>query len=320
MINTINIVDEANYAEIMKKEIEPYLAKIRTEGEFTSFDGKKLHYEAHLIPNARGNVVIVHGFTEFAEKFREMAYYFIQNGFNAFALDNRGHGHSYRIDGDKHTVRLNKFNDYIEDLNIFATQIVKKQNSLPMYLYCHSMGGGIGARFLQVYPSVFEKAILSSPMIAAQTGVPIPLAKILMGTASAIGFKYTSVPTMCHFNPNATYVNSSDTSKARFDYFLSKKIAEPNYQTAGPAFGWVSEAVKLTNTILKDKNCKRVSAKVLVFQPESDAKVISSYQNKFVAKLPYGELVYIPNSKHEIFGATNDVLTGYLNKIFEFLS
>ncbi len=319
MINTIKIIDEANYAEIMKTEVEPYLAKLRTEGIFTSFDGKKMHYEAHTIPNARGNVVIVHGFTEFAEKFREMAYYFLQNGFNTFAIDNRGHGHSYRIGGDNHTVRLNKFNDYIEDLNIFTTQVVMKKNSLPLYLYCHSMGGGIGARYLQVYPTVFEKAILSSPMICAQTGVPVPIAKTLMGLASVVGLKHKSVPTMCNFNPNAKYENSSDTSKARFEYFLSKKVAEPNYQTAGPAFGWVSEALKLTDILLKDKNCKRVAAKVLIFQPQHDAKVISSYQNKFVAKLPYGELVYIPNSKHEIFGATNDVIEGYLNKIFEFL-
>lgn len=320
MINIAQLVDEKNYASVMQNEVEPFLAEIRTEGLFNTFDGKQIHYEAHTVNNAKGNVVIVHGFTEFAEKFREMAYYFVKNGFNAFAIDNRGHGHSYRPAGDIHTVRVNKFADYVEDLDVFAREVVRPfADNIPMYLFSHSMGGGIAARYLQVHPDMFEKAILSSPMICAQPGAPVPLAKAIMGVTATLGLKNVSVPTMCKFNPNASYLNSSDTSRERFEYFLSKKIAEPNYQTAGPSFGWVNEALKLTDQLLDDNNCRRVAAKVLVFQPEHDAKVISSYQDIFVDKLSDARLVHIKNSKHEIFGATNDVVKVYLDKIFEFL-
>jgi len=320
MTNIAQIVDEKNYASVMKNEVEPFLAEIRTDGYFNTFDGKRLHYEAHTVENARGNVVIVHGFTEFAEKFREMAYYFVKNGFNAFAIDNRGHGHSHRMAGDIHTVRLNKFADYVEDLDVFAREVVKPfAPDIPMYVYCHSMGGGIVARYLQVHPEMFEKAILSAPMICAQPGAPVPLAKVLMGATARLGLKNVSVPTMCKFNPEASYLNSSDTCKERFEYFLEKRKNNPAYQTAGPSFGWVNEALKLTNQLLDDNNCRRISAKVIVFQPEQDAKVISSYQDKFVDKLNDGRLVHIRNSKHEIFGATNDVMKVYLEKIFEFL-
>ena len=60
-------------------------------------------------------------------------------------------------------------------------------------------------------------------------------------------------------------------------------------------------------------------AKVLIFQPERDSKVISSYQNTFADKLSDAQLVFVPGSKHEIFGTTNDVLQGYLDKIFDLL-
>lgn len=320
MTNIAELVDEKNYAAVMKNEVEPFLAKIRTEGFFNTFDGKQIHYEAHTIDNARGNVVIVHGFTEFAEKFREMAYYFVKNGFNAFALDNRGHGHSYRMTGDKETVRLNKFDDYVEDLDIFAREVVKPfAGDIPMYAYSHSMGGGIVARYLSVHSDMFEKAILSAPMICAQTGVPLPFAKAVLGLTSAIGLKNVSVPTMCKFNPNPAFETSSDTSRARFEYFLSKKLEEPNYRTTGPSFGWVNESLKLTDRLLDTNNCRKISAKVIVFQPEQDARVLSPYQNKFVAKLNDAKLIYIENSKHEIFATTNDVMKIYLDKIFEFL-
>lgn len=320
MKNIISLVDEKDYAVVMQNEIEPFLAEIRTEGYFSSYDGKNIHYEAHTIDNAKGNVVIVHGFTEFAEKFREMAYYFVKNGYNAFALDNRGHGHSYRMHGSTETVRLNKFSDYIEDLDVFVKKIVKPQaDNLPMYVYSHSMGGGIAARYIQVHNDVFRKAILSSPMICAQTGAPVPLAKTVLGLVSSIGLKNASVPGMCKFNPDATYENSSDTCKERFEYFMTKRRSNAVYRTAGPSFGWVNEALKLTDHLLDDNNCKNVTAKVLIFQPERDNKVISSYQNTFAGKLSDAQLVFIPGSKHEIFGTTNDVLQGYLDKIFDFL-
>ena len=190
MKNVISLINEKGYAETMNNEIEPYLAEIRTEGYFSSFDGNNIHYEFHKTANAKGTVVLVHGFTEFAEKFREMDYYFIKNGFNTFALDNRGHGHSYRLKGSTQTVRLNKFSDYIEDLDAFVNKVVKpNSDNLPLYVFSHSMGGGIVARYIQVHNNVFEKAILSSPMICAQTGAPVPFAKRVMNFAHSGNIK-----------------------------------------------------------------------------------------------------------------------------------
>lgn len=321
MNNLITLVNEANYAEEMAEIVEPFLEKIREDGYFNTKDGNKIHFEAHTIKNAKGNIVLSHGFTESAEKFREMAYYFINNGYNTFALDHRGHGYSSRLPGKTETVRLNKFSDYIDDLNLFVNDIViPRGNGLPMYLFGHSMGGGIAARYIQVYTDVFEKVILSSPMICAQTGAPVPMAKVIMNATSSLGLKNVSVPFMCKFKPNATYEKSSDTSKARFEYYLNKKRLDPHYRTAGPTFNWVNEALKLTDLLLDDGNCARISAKVLIFQPEQDAKVISSYQDVFARKVRDAEIVHIANSKHECFATTNDVLEGYLNHIFDFLS
>lgn len=320
MKNLIEIVDEKNFAEIMQTVVEPYLETIREDGYFNTADGNRIHFEAHTVKNAKANLVLAHGFTESAEKFREMAYYFVNNGINTFALDHRGHGYSSRLPGNTETVRLNRFSDYIDDLDIFVRDIVlPRSNGLPMYLFGHSMGGGIAARYMQVHTDIFEKVILSSPMICAQTGAPVPLAKALMGITSKIGLKNVSVPTMCKFNPNATYENSSDTSKARYDYYLEKRRKDPHYRTTGPTFNWVNEALKLTDKLLDDNNCSRVAAEVIIYQPEQDARVISSYQDVFARKLPKAKLVHIQNSKHEIFATTNDVMKIYLDSLFEFL-
>lgn len=320
MRNIVPLIDEKNFSQMMQYEVEPFLAQIRTEGYFNSQDGKQLHYEAHTVNNARGNVVICHGFTEFGEKFREMAYYFVKNGFNAFALDHRGHGKSYRVSGKPETVGIGKFDDYINDLDVFVREIVTPMNeNKPMYIYAHSMGGAVAARYLQEHPEVFEKAVLTAPMICAEPGVSVPVAKAATSIVASIGFKNISVPGKCKFNPNAKFETSSDTSRARFDYYMDIKRNEPAYRTSGPTFGWLSESLKVTDKLLDDTLCKKISAKVIIFQPENDNRVISSYQNKFVEKVSDAGIVFVPHSKHEIFAATNDVLKGYLDKIFEFL-
>ena len=319
MIKVIAPIDEKNFKQIMENEVEPFLEKMRKDDYFISFDGNRIHYEAYVQDNAKANIVISHGFTESAEKFREMAYYFIKSGFNVFSIDHRGHGHSYRLkENDNETVRIGKFTDYVEDMHVFAQKIVKPSADLPMYIYAHSMGGGIAAEYLQVHNDVFEKAVLSSPMICAQTGAPVPLAKAMMKILGATPLKHVSVPGMCKFNPDATYENSSDTSKARFDYYMEKKIKNPVYRTAGPSFGWTDEALRLTDRLLDDERCKKITAQVLIFQPEEDKKVISSYQDTFAQKVKNAKIVHIKGSKHEIFNTTNDVLEGYLNQVIEF--
>ncbi len=319
MNDTIYPISEENYSDIMEQKVEPFLSRIRQDDTFISFDGKRIHYEAHIATNPKAVIVISHGFTESAEKFREMAYYFVLLGFSVFAIDHRGHGQSYKIPGYIETVQLNKFSDYIEDFNIFINNIVIPQTSgLPLYLYAHSMGGGIGALYLEQYNDVFSKAVLSSPMICPNTGMPIFAAKTVGAFMCGIGKGATSVPGRCKFNPYATYENSNDTSKPRFDYYQKKKLRNPALRTTGPSFGWANEAVRITDIILKDENCEKIDIPVLIFQPETDSQVLPEYQNEFADKLQNGELIFVPDAKHEIYASTNDVLEKYLNDISKF--
>lgn len=318
MNKTITVIDENNYAEIMEKEVEPYLSSIRKDGKFISFDGKRIHYEAYIIENAKANIVISHGFTESAEKFREMVYYFVKSGYNAFSIDHRGHGESYRLPGDNETVRLNNFSDYVEDFNIFIDEVVKKSApALPVYIYSHSMGGAVAARFIEEYPDKAQKAVLSSPMICADTGMPVPVTKALASAVCALGKSGASVPGMCKFDENKTYENSHDTSKARFDYYHAKRIKNPHLRTSGPSFGWVRTSMKMTDEALDENNINKISAEVLLLSAENDNRVLPEYQQKFAQKAGIS-LTVIPNTKHEIFMSENSVMESYLEKILDF--
>lgn len=315
-------VSEQDYAKDMTNRVEPYLAGIREDGYFKSFDGNEIHYEKYVIPDAEGTVVISHGFTESAEKFREMSFCFLTMKFNVFAIDHRGHGRSYRKYPDQpQLVCIDKFETYVKDLYAFVKNTVKPAvpADQPLYLYAHSMGGAIAAQFLQTYPGVFDKAVLSAPMIQAQMPMSPGLAAAMAQTFTVFGQGDKRVFAHGPYDPDATYENSHDTSKARFDYYHEKRNNEPLLQTNMASYRWVRESAKVVKKNLDPARCKNITCPLLLCQPETDTSVISEKENEFVSLLPNGRLVQFPNSRHEIFMSVDSTMLMYLQTIEKFL-
>ncbi len=321
-ITDIHPIDEENYAETMQTVIEPALAAIRKDGYMTFEGGRKLHYEYYLRPDAKGSIAISHGFTESAEKFREMDYYFLEAGYNVFAMDHRGHGFSSREVTDSRVAHVRHFSDYIGDYNAFVENVVKPHSGdLPLYLFSHSMGGAVAALYIQQYPDVFDKAILSSPMISPKTaGFPHWVTSVMAKAFILIGKRQNLVFTESDFNPDATYERSNDTSKARFDYYYDKRRNTPEYQTVGASYDWINESLKIIPIMLDPANCAKVKAKVLLLQPAIDDVVEMGPQEEFVSKIDGARLEKIPASKHEIYLSVNEGMEPYLQTIFSFLA
>ena len=295
-------VKEANYEETMTNVVEPYLKSVGEDGFFDGFDGKPIHYERYLAEDPVGTVVIVHGFTESAEKFREMSYNFLQMGMNVFAIDNRGHGRSYRM-------------------NCFMTKVVLKvRPELPRYLYAHSMGGAISVQYLQTYPGAFSKAVLSSPMIKANTAnLPHGVVLAISAPMVLLGKGNKKPGFMGGFDPNKTYKDSHDTSEARFNYYMKKRIADPALQTASPSYNWTKEAVLVTRKNLDPARCAKITVPVLLCQPEQDSAVIPEAEEQFVSLLPNGRLERFTDCKHEIYLSVDATVLEYLQTIESFL-
>ncbi|MGN0297812.1 MAG: alpha/beta fold hydrolase [Lachnospiraceae bacterium] len=314
------LVSEEQFEEEMTSIVEPSLEACRTIGRLDTFAPRYLSYEEYECENPEGIVVISHGFTESAEKFREMTWYFLQAGYKVFAADHCGHGHSYRYVEDVNICHIEKFEDYVEDLHCLVKKIIEKNPDLPLYFYAHSMGGGIAARYIQKYPDDFDKAILTAPMIAPNAGnIPRWVGKLLADIAVFFGMKKKRVFVHKPFNPNMSFESSPDTSYPRFTYYLKKCVANSHLQNSAASYNWVRESISLTKVLLNKENCKRVKTKVLLFQAEKDDLVTGPEQEKFVEQIANGRLIKISGAKHEIYNSPNDVMSNYLNYIFAFL-
>ncbi len=314
-------ISENGFAEAMKNTVEPYLKNISESGFFDALDGKKIHYVYYKAENPRGNIVIAHGFTESAEKFLEMCYYFNRMNLNVFIVDHRGHGLSHRHNSDKEVVHIKYFDQYVDDLQTFVKKVVKTAApDLPIYLYSHSMGGAISVQHLQKYPGVFEKAILSAPMIQAKTaGIPPAVAGAVTRLFILLGKEKEKVIGYKGFNPDRTYEDSHDTSKARFDYYHKKKIENEDIRTAAPSYRWVNEAVKVTAKNLDKKRNEKITAKILLCQPEVDSTVYMEAEDEFIKLVKDGRLEKFYDCKHEIYNSIDSTVKAYLDVIENFL-
>ena len=226
---TLRLLDEANYDAEMESKVLPALDACMTEGWMdpatVDWNGDalpkldepgRLHYccyDAHKFDVLRedgasgifrGVVVISHGFTEFARKYSEMAWYFLLSGYSVCILEHRGHGHSAHDVSNPSLVWIDDWRRYVADFAAFADTVGREYAcGEPLNLYCHSMGGGIGAAVMEHYPSLFDKAVLSAPMIAPVVGMPTWIARIATGALCGLGFGKARVFGHTDFSPNS---------------------------------------------------------------------------------------------------------------------
>ena len=314
-------ITEENYEEQMHKEAEPYVYKRMESGFFEREKGKKLYYEHCRADEPKGVIVISHGFTESVRKFTESAYYMLQNGYDVWGLDHRGHGRSYRNNKNPYVVHVERFSDYVEDLRYLTENMVKPASGdLPIYLYCHSMGGCIGAWTIEAYPHLFKKAVLSSPMLGLSFGkIPVP---VVYAAASLKGIgekKKNALKTVESFPKEPNFENSCDSSEVRYHYYFKKRLSDTALQTTDPSINWGKQSVRACARVTSLFWTAKIKIPVLLIQAGNDTVVKNASQDLFASRVKNCELYRVPDMKHELYMTDSHVLIPYWEKIFSFL-
>lgn len=320
-ISQISALPEEGFARAMHDVVLPGLAAMRQSGYFERRPGVRMHWEGYApAQNTAGSVYISHGFTESAEKFRELAWYFLQMGLRVFMVDHHGHGFSHRDVPDMSLSHVDRFDDYVQDFAWFVREIAPGHGAQgPHFLYAHSMGGAIGALVLEDYPELFSKAVLNAPMIQVDPGKypaffarAISRANILLGRGKKRLFIHRA------FDPDQPFERACSTSRARYDEYLERQRKTPQLQNSAATYRWTNESFRVTKTILEPRRCAAVQAKVLLLQAQVDGLVLPGAQGEFIARIPNGRLEVVRGAKHEAYRSEEAVLTPYLQNLARF--
>jgi lysophospholipase len=317
---TRKYVSQKNYKKEMSNRIEPYLKKIFKSGYIMGRDHIKLYYEKFILDNSKANIIICHGLGEFTEKYYELIYYFINEGYSVFIIEHRGHGYSQRLGIDNFQISVEDFNYYCEDFKKFIDEIViPSGRDKELLLFAHSMGGAIGTIFLERYTEYFKAAVLSSPMHEINTGrFPKIIAYLISNGMKLLGKENKYLPGQAPYKGVKEFPSRSTSCRERYEYMQEKIKNNSKYHSGGTSVSWYIKSLKATRELIKEKNASKVKIPILIFQAEYDTHVIPKAQNKFAKCALNCKVISVKGSKHEPYFETDDILFPFVDKVLLF--
>lgn len=138
-----------------------------------AFDGRKIFFQQWTGDQPPvANIVLIHGMGEHSGRYAHFAEFYVSNGIDVYATDLFGHGQTEGKRG--HT---DKMDDFLWQVDMIVNMV--KQLGVPVFLYGHSMGGGIVLNYLFKKHPEIAGVIASAPAI--QPGFKVPKAKMVVG-------------------------------------------------------------------------------------------------------------------------------------------
>jgi alpha-beta hydrolase superfamily lysophospholipase len=137
-------------------------------------EGLNLYAENWVVTNPTAVIVLVHGQGEHIGRYAHVAEWYNKRGIALMAFDQQGYGKSGGQKG--HAANLDVL---LNDIARFVEMTKELYPGTPVFLYGHSMGGGLLLYFaLHRYPDV-DGMIITSPLI--RLAFQAPVLKIMIG-------------------------------------------------------------------------------------------------------------------------------------------
>ena len=321
-LNQDGLALSEHYARTMETVILPFINARRTDRTIPGDDGVPLFTSRFDADQARGTVLIVHGFTENADKFAEVIHSLLRRGLSVVAYDQRGHGRSGRAEGldGLSLTHVKDFDEYVRDMDVVRREVLSGMPR-PWRVFCHSMGGAVTALYLEQHPGVFDRAAMCAPMIAPNlSGMPKPMAQALCAVEGALKNARKRVFVSRPYAEKEKFETACANGRARFEWYEDLRFNTPEFQNNGPTYGWLREAIDVTKDILTPGAAEKIDAKVRLFTAGLDDVVLPGPQKSFIERIRDGEHRVVAGAKHEIYRSDDAVLFPWWHEVLTFLS
>lgn len=281
-------------------------------------DGVRLRVASWQPPDgARGSVLLLHGYTEFIEKYYEVVEHLLARGLAVVTYDHRGQGLSQRLLPDQRGHQTD-FEDMVAEAVAVHERCVGDRLPRPHLLMAHSMGGNVALRVLQEYPQRFDRAVLSAPM-AGFHRIPLWLMNAIatlhvwlgLGRAYAWGAGDADLD-----RP----VNRVTSDAARFARALQFWREEPDLVTSGVTWRWVREATRSIARVARLENLAKIQTPTLLVSAGRDLVVSPDYHLRLERGVPGIRVVQLSESMHEILQESDAIQQEFWRHFDAFLA
>jgi len=250
----------------------------------------------------RGSVVLVHGRTEFIEKYAEVLEQLCARGFETFTMDWRGQGGSTRPLRDPDKGHVDDFGEFEEDLARYIATVVRPASHGSLTLLSHSMGGSVVLHYLHGHCGVFQRVLLVAPMVDIDLGIARPLLRRMVRGLHRAGLRESYVPgTGPYVHGEHVFEGNdltSDPVRFRRQHELIAKA--PHLALGGPTYGWLVEAFNATERLFAAGYPESVTTPTTFVVAGADTVVDNARTARLAARMVDAEVVKVGGARHEL--------------------
>lgn len=288
----------------------------------TAADEKTLRYGIWYSSQKeqKGSILLLNGRTEFMEKYSESIQELNHEGFNVYSFDWRGQGLSSRMLENRHKGFIDDYRVYLNDLQMFVTQIVKPETVHPLIIIAHSMGGHIALRFMHDHPDAADMAVLTSPMIDIfGSRLSRGFVKFITQIAIKTGFSHAYTFGSGDYTEETFEGNELTSDPVRFEDAKKAITQNPKLALGGPTYGWLSATLKSTDIIIQPGFAAKITTPILMVIAGKDNIVSIKAQKRICTMLPNCQLKEISDARHEILKETDAVRSIFWREFNRFI-
>ncbi len=255
----------------------------------------------------RGTVVILPGRGEFIEKYFEVVEELLTRHFDVVIMDWRGQGLSERELANPRKGHIDDFLIYERDLASLGRQVLEAFCPKPWFALGHSMGAAILLAHARHGADIFERMVLTSPMIDIH-GLRFPrFARALAEGLDTIGLGGAFIPGGGKF-PITHYPfdgNVLTSDRARYARYAAVAAAAPELTIGDPTIGWVNAAFRLMRQFEDPDFARRTMTPILILAAGGDRLVSTPAIEIFASRLKAGRHITIPYARHDLLLENN---------------
>ena len=260
---------------------------------------------AHFRPfgTAIGTLILMHGRSEFIEKYADIIAHYVKLGFVVVTFDWRGQGLSSRIlRNEPRKGHIHDFDAYVRDLQIVIEKGVLPDCPLPLVGLAHSMGGLIALHMLVRKPLWFDRMVLSVPLLRYNVSTASHDTIVRAATwACRFGLGQSYAPgygaTLAGSGP--FHSNPATSDPERYTITSDLLSDHPELGLGGPTFGWLLRMARGMRRTWDQQFLDKIKTPLMFVQAGHDEIVSPDAIERMAAAVPTATLLRLPRSKHE---------------------
>ncbi len=272
-------------------------------------DGLTLRAARWASPSSRGTVAIVPGRGEFIEKYFETIEELRQRQLDVVIMDLRGQGLSQRELANPHKGHIDDFLIYERDLAALGRQVLAAYCPRPWFALGHSMGAAILLAHARHGEDLFERMVLTAPMIDVGRLRFPRLTRAFMEVSDIIGLGGAFVPGGDKF-PFAKFPferNLLTSDEHRYTRLKNVMDAAPELTIGDPTIGWMNAAFRIMRQFEDPDYARRTITPILILAAGDDRIVKTRAIEAFASRLKAGRHLTIPYARHDLLLENDEI-------------